>query len=156
MIEHDQRMRDLMETAKANLRRDGELVPVLFVEGRRNAMVAIREMAATSDGRAEILRAAGTAFSADQPTRITAVMDAYLGADVPKTGSLADDPEATECVVVSSLDARGRARMLVCSYERIPTLERLEFEFGEVREMDEGARLFLLEAFFEGVREARR
>ncbi len=157
MTTHGQRMRQLMETARQNLRRDGDLAPVLYVEGLENALVAIADMPGSADGRADVLRKVGRRLAPLRPTRVTAVVDAYLGLGaVPGSGSLADDPKATECVVVSSLGADGVARVLTCAYERVPRLSGTEFVFGEVREMGGEARMFLLEAFFEGAREAGR
>ena len=64
---------------------------------------------------------------------------------------LADDPAAEECIVVVSLDKRGRSRLLVCPYERHPRLEGLEVEFKGVKEFSGGGEAYLLQAFFEGV-----
>lgn len=150
-------LRQLMEQAKQNLRESGSLLPALIIQGGQDALVGLQDLPNTAEGRRLLLFALGRRFAAGKPRRLIAVMDAYmkvddLGLELPLKASLADDPAATDCIVVASLDRHGRSRALVCPYERLPGLEGLEIEFGAVKEMPGQAELFLLQAFFDGVR----
>jgi len=150
-------LRDIMRIAHDNLVHSGSLVPVLFVNGREPAVVAFQDMPSTSDKRRAAFYALGRRLAHLKPQRVISVMDAYYkSADVelPLERSLADDPAAEECIVVASLDRRGRARMLVWPYERHPTLEGLEIEFKPIVPFRGKAEVYLLEAFFEGVASA--
>ena len=154
------RMRELLATAQENLRSSGSLMPVLFVEGaRESVIVGIEEFERTAELRQAQLHVVGVWLSKMRPRRITAVVDAYWkksDVELPLTRSLADYPDAGEAVVVVSLDSRGRSRLLVCPYERHPSLEGLEIEFKPVLRLPGRAETYLLEAFFEGVAAARR
>lgn len=153
MTDERQRMNEMMETAKANLREHGELLPVLYVRGETELLVGLSVLPGDADGRGRLMEAVGRRTAHLRPTLVIAVMDAYIAlpGEPPPTGSLADDPGAEECVIVASLDNDGRASVLVCPYERHPSLEGLEIEFGEVQEGFDDARLFTLEAYFRGV-----
>lgn len=141
----------LMETAKANLARDGFLAPVLLVEAKgRPLLIAIEEMPATSALRAELLRTIGARLARRRPRAAALVIDAYVNHSEGVTGSFADDPGSTDCLVVASLTADGRSEMLLCAYERVPLLGGLEIEYKAVEPFESAARLYLLEAFFEG------
>jgi len=147
-------LRDIMRTARDNLERSGDLVPVLFVRGKEPVIVAFQDMPVTSDGRRAAFYALGLRLAHLKPQRVIAVMDAYYkssDADAPLERSLADDPAAEECIVVASMDRRGRARAMVWPYERHPTLEGLKIEFKPVVPFRGKAEVYLLEAFFEGV-----
>ncbi|HXH20445.1 MAG TPA: hypothetical protein VNN10_00335 [Dehalococcoidia bacterium] len=90
------------------------------------------------------------------PPRVTAIFDAFLkvngkGLDLPLVGSLAGDPAATDCLVVGSLDRRGRKGPLVRPYERRASLEGLEIAFKRVRAIAGDSELWLLQPSFEGV-----
>ena len=152
------RMRQLMATAQSNLRESGALLPVLLVEGAgESALVGFQEFGRTAEERQALFFAVGQRLAHMRPRRIVAVLDAYWKAsdvELPLARSLADDPAAEECVVVVSLDKRGRSRLLVCPYERHPRLEGLEVEFKGVKEFRGGGEAYLLEAFFEGVRQS--
>lgn len=142
----------LMETAKANLARDGYLAPVLIVEAKTAPLlIAIEEMPATSALRAELLRTIGARLASRRPRAAALVIDAYVNHSEGVTGSFADDPGSTECLVVAFLTADGRPEMLLCTYERLPLLSGLEIEYKAVEPFESGAQLYLLEAFFEGV-----
>jgi hypothetical protein len=149
------RMRDLMARAQENLRESGGLLPVLLVEGALEAaLVGFQEFGRTAEQRRAVFFAVGRRLAHMRPRRITAVLDAYWKAsdvELPLARSLPNDPAAEECIVVVSLDKRGRSRILVCPYERHPRLEGLELEFKRVRELRGGGEAYLLQAFFEGV-----
>jgi len=150
----DQRewMDDLMERAKANLCKDGELLPLLHVRGESEVLIGLGGLPGAAQGRGRLMETLGRKAAYLRPTLVIAVMDAYISesAGSPRSGSLADDPGAGECVIVASLDIDGHSSALVCPYVRRPSLDGLEIEFGAVQEWDDGARLFLLEAFFRG------
>ena len=154
------RMRDLLATAQENLRRSGSLLPVLLVEGaKESAIVGIQEFGRTADLRRAQLYAIGVRLAPMRPRRVTAVVDTYWkesDIELPLRRSLADDPEAEEAIVVTSLDSRGLSRLLVCPYERHPRLEGLKIEFKPVLRLPGQAETYLLEAFFAGVEAARR
>ena len=151
-------LRDTMRIAHDNLVRSGSLVPVLFVKGREPAVVAFQDMPSTSNERRAAFYALGRRLAHLRPQRVISVTDAYYkSADVelPLERSLADDPATEECIMVASLDRRGRARMMVWPYERHPTLEGLKIEFKPVVQFRGKAEVYLLEAFFEGVAAAQ-
>ena len=131
---------------------------MLLVRGKEPALVAFEGMPRTSDERRAAFFAVGRRLAHLRPQRVIAVMDAYYKSsdvELPLERSLADDPATEECIMVASLDRRGRARMMVWPYERHPTLEGLEFEFKPVVQLRGKAEVYLLEAFFEGVAAAR-
>ena len=147
-------LRDAMRAAHDNLVRHGSLLPVLFVKGKEPALVALQGLPNTSDKRQAMFYALGRRLAHLRPQRVIAVMDAYFkssGLELPLERSLADDPAAEECIVVASLDRRGRSRMLVWPYERHPTLEGLRIEFKPVVQLRGRAENYLLGAFFAGV-----
>jgi len=151
-------LRDIMRTARDNLVRSGDLVPVLFVRGKKPVIVAFQDMPGTSDERRVAFHALGRRLAHLKPQRVIAVVDAYYKSsdiELPLERSLADDPAAEECIIVASLDRRGRSRAMVWPYERHPTLEGLEFDFKPVVQLRGKAEIYLLEAFFEGVAAAR-
>ena len=152
-------LRDIMRIAHDNLVRSGSLVPVLFVKGPQPAMVAFEDMPPTSDERRAAYFAVGRRLAHLRPQRVISVLDAYYKAmdvELPLERSLADDPAAEECIVVASLDRRGRARALIWPYERHPTLEGLDIQFKPVIQFLGKAEVYLLEAFFEGVAATKR
>ncbi len=152
------RMRELMAQAKENLRRSGSLLPVLYMEGKERALIGFQELGRTADERRALFFAVGQRLASLRPRRIISVMDAYMKTsdlELPFERSLADDPAAEECIVVASLDRRGRSRLLVCPCERHPKLEGLEIEFKGVQELPGEGELNLLQGFFEGVAEAK-
>ena len=151
-------MRQLLTTAQENLRQSGSLLPVLCVEGKESALIGFQGLPRTADGRRALFFAVGRRLAHLWPRRIISVLDAYMKTsdlELPLDRSLADDPAAEECIVVASLDRRGRSRLLVCPYERHPRLEGLEIEFKGVQELPGEGELYLLQGFFEGVAEAR-
>ena len=153
------KMQDLLARAKQSLRDSGELLPVLLVEGaEESALVGFAELGGTAKERQRLMIEVGIKLAHLRPRRVTAVMDAYCRVDLDgrmPTGSLADDPAAQDCIMVVSLDRKGRSRMLLCPYERHPTLEGLKVRFFKTKRLaDEGGRPFLLEAFFAGVQAA--
>lgn len=154
------RMRDLLATAQENLRKSGSLLPVLLVEGaKESALVAMQEFERTAELRQAQLYAVGVRLARMRPRRVTAVVDAYWkesDVELPLNRSLADYADVGEAIVVVSLNSRGRSRLLVCPYERHPSLEGLEIEFKPVLRLPGRAETYLLEAFFEGVAAARR
>ncbi len=174
----DALMDGLLETARQSLARDGYLVPVLIVVDGAGALavIGLADMAPTSEGRQEQLYALGTAMAQTRPARILMIADSYrrvvekekVGEDetveLSEEGglrlrkSLADDPKATEAVMLSSLTADGVLSFAVLPYERFPQLEGTEFRFDEVQEGEQGAGAGsalisapLLQVFFEGV-----
>jgi len=142
----------LTDCAKRNLERDGYLAPVLLVEveGGDSALVGINGFGPTVEQRAALLFALGRQLVALRPRRATLVTDAYVkaGDELPE-GSLADDPAATECLCVCSMDRHGRLRVLTVTYDRTPTLEGTLIEFTGEHLSDEGEP-FLLLAFWAG------
>ena len=148
------RLQTLMNAAKVKLRRSGSLEPLLLIEGRKNLAVAIPELPPTSDQRRALMYVMGRQFAYLKPWRLTAVMDAYikisdLGEPVSMEGSLIDDPRAKDCVIVAELTRQGQSRLLVCTYERVPTLRGLHLNFDQVQEPPGEGEFYLLEAFFD-------
>jgi hypothetical protein len=155
MTKADAELRQILDMAKDNLRRDGYLLPVLFVDSRAPTVVALGNMPGNAAARRLLLREVGRVFATRRPRAVILVIDAYLRADpdgVEVEGSLADDPRAEDCIVVASLDRRGRAKALLCPYERIPSLDGLTLSFKPATVMGEGTEAYLLDAFWEGVR----
>jgi hypothetical protein len=155
------RMRDLMTKARATLRETGIVPPLLLIEGAsESAMVGFQDVGKTAEERQALFFAVGMRLAHLRPRRVIAVLDAYFKADLGgrlPAGSLADDPKAEDCIMVVSLDRRGQARMLLCPYERHPTLEGLRIKFKAMRWLrEEGGRPYILEAFFGGVMAALR
>jgi hypothetical protein len=157
-MDERQRMGEMMESARANLREHGELLPVLYVRGESDLLVGLAGLPGNADARGLLMEMLGRKTAHLRPTLVIAVMDAYMArADaLPPSGSLADDPGAEECVMVASLDVEGRSSILVSPYERRPSLDGLAIEFGEVQQWADGTRLFTLEAFFRGAAEGNR
>ncbi len=146
----------ILDIAKQNLERDGELVPVLFVEGDARLVVALRNFGRTADDRAALLYALGQQLAYLRPRRVVLVNDAYIReGEPPVAGSLADYPDAREAIVVAALDADGCASALVLPYEREPSLEGLRFGFKAPPPFTGDSRTFLLEAFFDGCSPSR-
>jgi hypothetical protein len=151
----------LTETAKGNLQHDGELLPVLFIEGDDNAIVGIRGLGRTSEERQTMLFLLGLRMASLNPQRVSMVTDAYIKADTDgrlPIGSLADDPDAEECISVVSQDRKGRTRAVMVKYERYPTLEGTRIEMKDQEKLSK-VEPFLLMAFWRGagimVRQAR-
>ncbi|MGD9932884.1 MAG: hypothetical protein AB7T37_04125 [Dehalococcoidia bacterium] len=151
------RLEELMEMAKANLRRDGYLVPALFVEAREPLLMGLRELPATSEGRRAMCYAIGHQLAPRRPRKVLSILDAYMrtGGELPLQRSLADDPAAEECIVVAAMDRRGKQAVLICPYVRTPRLEGTEFEFREPLDGFDGAEVYLLAAFWDGVASGR-
>jgi hypothetical protein len=155
------RMRDLMTKARQTLRETGIVPPLLLIEGAsESAMVGFQDVGKTAEERQALFFAVGMRLAHLRPRRVIAVLDAYFKADLGgrlPVGSLADDPKAEDCIMVVSLDSQGRSRMLLCPYERHPTLEGLRIRFKPMRWLgEEGGRPFILEGFFAGVRATLR
>ena len=150
-----------MTKARQTLRETGAVPPFLLIEGAsESAMVGFQDVGKTAEQRQALFFAAGMRLAHLRPRRVIAVLDAYFKADLGcrlPVGSLADDPKAEDCIMVVSLDRRGQVRMLLCPYERHPTLEGLRIKFKAMRWLsEEGGRPYILEAFFGGVMAALR
>jgi hypothetical protein len=153
------RMRDLMTRARQTLKETGAGPPLLLMEGAsESALVGFEDVGKTAEQRASLFFGVGMRLAHLRPHRAIGVLDAYFKADLDgrlPVGSLADDPAAQDCIMVVSLDRKGRSRMLLCPYERRPALEGLRIRFKPMRWLsEEGGRPYILEAFFAGVREA--
>lgn len=146
------RMHELMAAAKQNLREHGELLPVVLIEGEdEELVVGIKQQGRTAEIRRLMMFALGREFADHRPAAVTSVLDAFMrrGESESNAGSLADDPDARECLVVARLTRQGECGTLLCPYERHATLEGLEVDFGRVEEFA-GPEFPLLEAFFLG------
>ena len=155
------RMHDLMTKARQTLKETGAVPPLLLIEGAaESALVGFEDVGKTAEQRASLFFGVGMRLAHLRPRRVIDVLDAYFKADLEgrlPVGSLADDPKAEDCIMVVSLDSRGRSRMLLCPYERHPTLEGLRIRFKPMGWLsEEGGRPYILEAFFGGVMAALR
>lgn len=148
-----QRMHELMEAAKQNLREHAELLPVVLIEAAdgTESLLGLEQQGRTAEIRRLLMFALGREFADLRPVAVTSVLDAFMrrGATESISGSFADDPEAQECLVVARLTHLGESVTLLCAYERRPTLDGLEVEFGPVEELA-GPEFPLLAAFFKG------
>ena len=156
-------IRRMLADAKADLQRDGDLVPRLLVRGEVSSARGFIQFAATSDERRQQLFAVGLQLAGLEPQYIVLVSDTYMKVannaplELALERSLADDPAAGEALVAISLDRRGRSRALVVPYERHPRLEGLEIEFRPRTRLPHGRPdAYILEGFFEGVKTAEQ
>ena len=151
----------LLGAAKEMLRSDGELVSLLFVFGKRKSFAAGVQMPPTASVRRARFFKIGQEAATAEPQQVILLVDAYFKAQPSEdaewpTRSLADDPEAKECILVTEMRVDGSTQGLLCTYERHPLLSGLQVEFGpdEILEPEQGMN-FLLEAFFQGVKAAQ-
>jgi hypothetical protein len=146
-----------METAKEALVQNGELVPVLFIFGRKTSLMAGIMLPKTAQQRRGLFYLLGLAFADVEPLRLVLVVDAYVRLKKAQegifAGSFADDPEARECIMVSEASVDAPARFLYCTYTREPTLSGLKVTFDPIEELPPGQGVdFMLAAFFAGVK----
>lgn len=147
---------EMLKIAQANLEKDGELAPVALVEFKDDrVIVGLAGWGGTADERRATIAALGLHMAEMEPWRITVASDTYWKASSDPTidGSLADDVEAQEAIMVASLDRDGRCETLIQPYVRHQSLDALTIEWGESKEMP--AQAFLLEPFFESKGDSR-
>lgn len=148
------RMEGMLEHAKVELQEAGDLMPVVLVEGRESAIVGIADMPGTADERAALFRAMGYKLAPLLPQIVIAVIDSYAKVGEKTTESLADDPEARDCILVAALGLDGNAAVVMQPYEREPTLQGLEIVWRQPEWLDKDVDPYILIAFFEGVKSA--
>lgn len=141
--------------ALQNLRRDGELMPILVVDGDQAILVPLVDFGATIDDREARLRTIGTELRSRNPSRAAVIADSYWRPreedEHTIERSLADDPRAAEAVVVVQGDGRVESSITSYPYVRTPRLTGLEISFEEPQSSGAEGNPLLV-AFFDGVR----
>jgi hypothetical protein len=139
--------------AMADLEKDGELTPVLFVDADGGPVaIPLPSFGPTSVERTEKMRWLGREFAKRHVARqATLIADAYVrrlqpGEDAAIKGSLADYPDAWHCLTMATRTADGGFSGRCYPYTREATLEGLKITFGEQEE--EAGSSVLLDAFF--------
>jgi hypothetical protein len=154
-------LKTLLNKAKRTVRESGGLAPMLFVFGKQEDFAAFVQMPKTAEERRALFYHIGRELGAKvKPRRAVLLVEAYClkpKDGIIPPGSMADNPDAEECLMASEQTADGKSRGLMCTFERIPRLSGTRYEFGqdEVLQTDAGQN-FLLEAFFAGAKAGQR
>ena len=156
----------LITGAQENLRKDGELVPVVFLEQEHETIGVAFHM--PPGDRHWFFTSMGKIFAAKYPDlkSVTLLADAYTKMwDTEKYSSeevleeatkrrLVDDPESVECINAIQVNADGTSIDAVCIYTRNVELKSTTFEFEEIKfhEQETTPQPNLLVSFWEGYR----
>lgn len=133
-----------LEIAKGNLQRDGELAPVLMIDGKDGEGVCTHLLIDSSGGwnsqqvRGQFVWRLGLTLGyAYRAERFLVVSDSYVrtapieeGYEVPKNG-LKTDPEAQECILVAAYEKDGTTSIIHSTYQKVDG----EYQFGETIKM---------------------
>lgn len=148
--------------AMGNLKEDGALTPILLVDVDGGpTLVPLEEFGPTSVERQQTMAWLGSEFTKRHavPRQATLIADAYArrlqpGEPAVIHGTLADHPDATHCLTISTRTAEGIFSGKRYPYTREATLEGLKIEFDPPEE-DAGTSA-LLDAFFAGATKKAR
>jgi hypothetical protein len=132
-----------VDFAKHQLRRDGELRPVAFVEGKDEVVTCILE---PGQHRADLFYRLGSTLGYGiDAWRVVFVVDGYVGKQQPgetdedlPAGGLADDPLSEDCLLAAELRENGKNRSIICPYEKAPLLSGPRFRFGKLLKAGDG------------------
>jgi hypothetical protein len=117
----DKRELRLLTQARANLRKHGELSPVLIIDGEKSGVAGFDEFGPGEKGR-RALRAAGRAAAKYKPWRVTLIVDTWIKTEdfdlsTYETGDLARDPSSAEGLLLATETSDGRRRFIYQLYE---------------------------------------
>jgi hypothetical protein len=152
----------MCDIAMGDLKKDGELVPILLVDVDEGpVLVPLEKFGPTSVERQERMIWLGTEFAkrgGDRPRRATLIADAYArqlqpGEEAVIHGTLADHPDATHCLTITTRTSTGDFTGRRYPYTREATLDGLQIEFGPPE--DDAGTSILLDAFFAGATRTR-
>ena len=151
----------MCRVAMDDLQEDGELVPILLVDVDGGpVLVPLERFGPTVVQRRERMLWLGSEFAnrGQQPEQATLIADAYArrlqpGEEPVIHGSLADHPDASHCLTVTTRTADGAFSGRRYPYTREATLDGLKIAFDPPE--DDAGTSTLLDAFFAGATRPR-
>lgn len=158
----DETLQTLLAGAKANLARDGYLIPTVLIVGDKLEVHEVYKDAQNARQRQKEMLQLGIASAASHPAIVFEIVDSYIldvnveaGEEIP-SGSLADQPRAQDAIAVSAMTRTGLLfRGVTLPYtKKLSLTAKMKPQWGEPRNLPETGLAYNLVAFWVGVAKA--